>query len=234
MADLIVVTPSRGRPRQLAELVDAVRTTTDGRVDVLGLVDVDDPERPAYKALPCAVWTGQRASLSRWTNYAAAALLGPTQLEPPRYLASLGDDHLPRTRGWDLKLIAAIEALDGPGIAYGNDLYQGRALPTAWVVSVEVVRAVGWMMLPACEHMYVDTAVLVLGQAADRIAYVPDVIIEHRHPLAGKAAWDASYRASNSRDRYNADAAAFETWRAEQLAAAADTVRALRHPTRTP
>lgn len=234
MADLIVITPSRERPRQLNELAHAVRDTTDGRVDVLGLVDLDDPERAAYKALSCPIWTGQRASLSRWTNYAAAALLGPTQLEPPRYLASLGDDHLPRTRDWDLRLIAAIEAMPGPGIAYGNDLYQGPRLPTAWAVSAELVRAVGWMMLPTCQHMYVDTAVLELGQAAGRIAYVPDVVIEHRHPLAGKADWDVSYRESNSRERYAADEAAFEAWRGGQLAADAATVRALHHPTRTP
>jgi hypothetical protein len=54
--------------------------------------------------------------------------------DPPRYLASLGDDHRPRTKGWDRRLIDAIESLGGaPGIAYGDDKLQGAALPTAWV-----------------------------------------------------------------------------------------------------
>jgi hypothetical protein len=235
MADLIVITPSRGRPRQLNELAHAVAETTSGRAEVLGLVDLDDPDRAAYKALSCRIWTGPRASLSAWTNYAATNLVGPNQLEPPRYLASLGDDHRPRTMDWDRHLIDAIEQqLDGPGIAYGNDLLQGAALPTAWVVSAEVVRAVGWMMLPSCEHMYVDAAVLALGEAAGRIAYVPSVIIEHLHPIAGKAAWDDSYRASNSGARYAADAGAYEAWRRDGLAADAAKVSSLRAPVAAP
>jgi hypothetical protein len=211
MADLVVITPSRGRPGQLAELARAVHDTTDGRVYVAGLVDDDDPHRAEYKDL-LDVWTGPRKSLAGWTNYAATVLLDQPAGERPRYLASLGDDHLPRTRDWDLVLIGAIEAMPGPGIAYGNDLYQGANLPTAWVVAAEVVDALDWMMLPTCEHMYVDTAVLELGRAADRIAYVPEVVIEHRHPLAGKAAWDASYRETNAAARYERDQAAYENW----------------------
>jgi len=218
MADLVVITPSRDRPRQLNELTHAVWETTGGRADVLGLVDFDDPQRAAYKALPVRIWTGERKSLSGWTNHAALALLdGP---EPPRYLASLGDDHRPRTRDWNLKLTAAIEALPGGvGIAYGNDLLQGGHKPTAWVVSAELVHAVGWMMLPTCGHMYVDDAVLALGQAANRIVYRPDVVIEHLHPAAGKARWDDSYRASNATARYEADRQAFEAWKRDGLAA---------------
>ena len=89
----------------------------------------------------------------------------------------------------------------------------------------------GWMMLPTCEHMYVDTAVLALGQAAGRIAYCPSVVVEHLHPLAGKADWDDSYRASNADERYAADQAAYEAWRTDGLAADAAAVRALQFPT---
>ena len=216
MPDLVVITPSRDRPRQLNELAHAVNKTTSGRAEVLGLVDFDDPQRAAYKALPCRIWTGTRRSLSGWTNYAAQVLLHPendADDTAPRYLASLGDDHRPRTADWDLRLIEAIEANRAPGWAYGNDLFAGPALPTAWVVSAELVHALGWLMLPGCEHMYVDNAVKALGEATGRLAYVPGVVIEHMHPLADKAGWDETYRASNSEQRYAADGAAFEAWR---------------------
>jgi hypothetical protein len=224
VADLVVITPSRGRLRQLNELAYAVWHTTAGRVDVLGLVDDDDPQRAAYKALDCRIWTGPRRSLSDWTNFAAAQLLtgGPTA---PRYLASLGDDHRPQTHDWDLKLIEAIGSFGGSGIAYGNDLLQGARLPTAWVVSADIVSRLGWMMLPTCRHMYVDNAVLELGRALGRIAYMPHVVIEHLHPLAGKAPVDESYRESNSAERYAEDRAAFEAWMRDGLAADADKVR---------
>lgn len=213
--DLAVIVPSRGRPRQLREMVEAVHATATGTVAVYVLVDDDDPHLGAYlDTIPTGTGlrAGPRRSLTRWTNEAAADLLA--QPQPPRYLASLGDDHRPRTHGWDRRLIGAIESLgEAPGIAYGNDLLQGPRLPTAWVVSAAIVRTLGWMCLPGCEHMYVDNAVLELGRASGRILYCPDVVIEHLHPLAGKGEWDASYAESNTRDRFAADRAVFDAWR---------------------
>ena len=227
MADLVILTPTRGRPVRFAELAAAVADTAELDVALVGYVDDDDPDREVYEAMAGGqvhIAVGPRRSLAGWTNTGAHAAIH----SGARYLASLGDDHLPRTRGWDRLLIDAVEELPGPGIAYGNDLFQGPRLPTAWVVAAELVRAVGWMMLPGCEHMYVDTAVLALGQAADRIVYRPDVVIEHRHPLAGKAGWDASYRESNAESRYAADRIAFDAWRTGGgLDADAATVQAL-------
>lgn len=228
MADLVVITPTRARPDRFAELVAAVRDTTAGRAQVLGLVDDDDPAYDEYELLDTWLMIGPRCSLSEWTNQGARYTIGAGAVAPPRYLASLGDDHRPRTKDWDRRLIEAIEALPGPGFAYGNDLLQGERLPTAWVVSAELVRAVGWMMLPTCQHMYVDTAVLELGRAAGRIVYRPDVVIEHLHPAAGKAGWDDSYRQSNTPARFEADRQAFEAWKRDGLEADAARVKALR------
>lgn len=223
MDDLVVITPTRGRPAQFGELCAAVHTTTNGRVPVVGLADDDDPTLGIY--LESKLWrvnVGPRRSLSGWTNHAALAMA-----DSVGYLASLGDDHRPRTKDWDLRLIDAIEAMDGPGFAYGNDLFQGQVKPTAWVVSPEVVKAVGWMMPPGCEHMYVDDAVLHLGLSAGRIAYRPDVIIEHLHPYAGKAEMDESYRATNSAERFAADRVAFEAWYRDEMPADVAKVKAL-------
>jgi hypothetical protein len=226
MADLVVVTPSRGRPQQLRDMTDTVYGNAGGDVQIVVGLDVDDPAD--YEPLmhpDIVVYRGERNSLCGWTNFLAQRVLeGPN---PPRYLASLGDDHRPRTAAWDIKLVEAIENLDGPGFAYGNDLLQGKAMPTAWVTSAEIVRTLGWMMLPGCQHMYVDNAVLELGNATGRIVYRPDVVVEHLHPLAGKADWDESYRQSNAQRRYAADRAAFDHWKRTQLAADTATVKAL-------
>jgi hypothetical protein len=222
VSELAIIVPSRGRPRQLRELLAAVadRSTTDVEVWV-GLDEDDDADYLAEVAehpgsdLATAI-KGPRRSLSGWTNYLAAHVM--SQPAPPRYLASLGDDHRPRTYGWDQKLIHALKLFGGTGIAYPNDLLQGARLPTSWVVSSDIVQRLGWMMLPACAHMYVDNATLALGQALNRIAYLPDVVVEHEHPTAGKGEWDASYAESNSTSRYAADRAAFEEWLREGLA----------------
>lgn len=217
MVDLAVIVPSRGRPQQLRELLDAIHDTAETDVRVLVGVDDDDYSAlAAYQALAALpgveLRLGVRRSLSAWTNDLADFAL--TDGPPPRYLASMGDDHRPRTKGWDRRLIEAAESIGG-GIAYGDDKFQGGRLPTAWVVGADLVRAVGWMMLPQCAHLCVDNAVLELGRALGRIAYCPDVVIEHLHPAAGKGEVDDSYRETNSAERYAADRAAFERWRDE-------------------
>lgn len=231
MAELAVITPSRDRPVQFAEMAATVQATAGGDVAVHGYIDHDDPEFDAYWSQASAsvyITAGPRRTLSGWTNLGAQTVLAAP--DAPRYLASFGDDHRPRTKNWDRVLIDAVEQMDGPGIAYGNDLFQGERLPTAWVVSADLVRAVGWMMLPACEHLFVDAAVLELGRAAGRIAYRPEVVIEHLHPVAGKAAWDESYRASNAGRRYEADGRAFVAWRdGGGLVADAEKVKQLQH-----
>ena len=231
MPDLVIVTPTRGRPERFAEFVAAVHATAALDVQVWAGIDDDDPSdyytacRDAPGEDLIVAYRGDRQSLSAWTNHLAARAL--EMRHPPRYLASLGDDHRPVTPRWDRKLVDAVEDLPGPGIAYGNDLLQGARLPTAWVVSADIVRALGWMMLPTCAHLFVDTAVLELGRAADRIAYRPDVVIEHHHPVAGKAKWDDSYRASNAAARYDADRAAFDVWKRDGLDADAAKIRTL-------
>jgi GT2 family glycosyltransferase len=219
MVDLAIITPTRGRPRQFAELVEAVNQTAAGDVQIWAGLDYDDESDylAALVDVPGAgrivSYRGERRSLSAWTNFLAAQAVESS--EPPRYLASLGDDHRPRSGCWDRDLIGAIEQLGGSGIAYGNDLLQGEKLPTAWVVSADIVRTLGWMMLPVCDHMYVDDATLALGQASGRIVYCPDVVIEHLHPEAGKADWDESYLASNADERFAKDGEAFTRWQRE-------------------
>lgn len=233
MADLAIITPSRGRPERLAEMLVAVQRTA-GSVSVYLGIDEDDQSdysaiMPASRGLDVLPIRGKRRSLSAWTNEIAKMAL--CSADPPRYLASLGDDHVPLTPGWDRILIHAIRNnMAGPGFAYGNDLLQGGALPTSWVVSAEVVIELGWMMLPECEHMYVDAAIRELGMTADRLWYEPGVIIEHRHPIAGKTDWDASYRESNAVERYRADRRAYEAWRDDGgLARDAATLSALKY-----
>lgn len=215
MADLVVIVPTRGRPAQLARLVDAVAGTTTGRADVLALVDDDDPTRGAYLEYGARrgvqVMVGRRQGLVGSTNLGARLALEGD--EPPTYLASLGDDHLPRTLDWDVRLIKAIRGLDGPGWAYGNDLLQGERLPTAWVAHADTVRTLGWMMLPTLQHMYPDNVVADLGRATGRLAYVGGVIIEHMHPSAGKAQVDESYAQSNRAEQYIRDQRAYDAWR---------------------
>lgn len=234
MADVALIVPSRGRPERLEAMLRAAVANATGELEVWVGLDQDDDSDYRH-ALDAAFANGAdvfatrmpRRSLSSWTNLLAERCL--TAERPPRYLVSIGDDHLPRTPGWDKHLIDALDVLEGPGFSYGNDLFQGENLPTAWMAHADTVRALGWMMFPACEHMFVDNVIRDLGRAARRLAYVPYVTIEHVHPSAGKAPIDDSYRQSGAVAQYERDHAAFMEWRARQMTRDATTLSALRY-----
>jgi hypothetical protein len=113
--------------------------------------------------------------------------------EGVRYIGFMGDDHLPRTASWDGTICEALDELGSAGIVYGNDLFQGPNLPTAVFMHAEIVRTLGYMAPPCLRHMFLDNFWLELGRSAGTIRYLPDVIIEHMHPEAGKAPEDDNY-----------------------------------------
>ena len=216
---IVVVIPSRGRPEACREAVQAIRETAAlVRTSIVVVVDADDPchgdysfSTVPYRAEVSLVTLPQEetGSLIKATNTVSRRIAAD---DPTAIIGNLNDDHRPRTLGWDREIE---EALVRPGIAYGNDLIHGERLPSAPFVSAAIVNALGWYFLPTAEHMYGDDALRILGQALDRIHYLPDVIIEHMHPAVKKGTWDAGYdRAYAS---VEADKAAFNEWHRRYL-----------------
>jgi hypothetical protein len=201
---MCVIVPSRGRPANALRLHKALHD-----VDHVFAVDATDPTFPGYTMqLPALVTFDGHPTMIEKLNRCASSLVD----EYP-YLGFMGDDHLPRTEGWAWAVASALE--ESP-IVYCDDGHQGENLPTAVFMRSELVRRLGWMALPTVEHLYCDNAWLDLGKALG-CTYLPDVLIEHLHPHAGKAENDPQYDRVNSMERFEADRAAWEQWRAEQL-----------------
>jgi hypothetical protein len=190
-------------------------------------VDRDDPTLPEYQArFPQGLggWLAlvilepdETGDLVRATNTIAMRIAATDRTA---IIGNLGDDHLIRTPGWD-RMVA--EALERPGIAYGDDLLQGAALPTAPFISAEIVNALGWFFMPRLVHMYPDNVAKDLGEALGVLRYLPEFVVEHMHPGAGKAEQDAHYRrADSSTER---DRQAYHAWRQSRLKRDAATVR---------
>lgn len=228
MADLVVVVPSRGRPEAAAALARVFADTCTADTELLFAVDADDPRRRDYcdalRGAPRAAGVLEQQS---GTMVEALNLAAMFAAQRSFAVGFLGDDHCPRTLGWDQRYLDALREL-GTGVVYGNDLLQGENLPTQAAMTSDIVRELGFMAPPALRHMYVDNFWLTLGRAADCIRYLPDVIVEHRHPLAGKAQWDAGYVRVNDRAVYQADELAFAEYVRSRLAGDAAKVRALR------
>ena len=227
MRDLLVVVPSRGRPDRLAAMLDACLSLSEAATDIAVATDDDDPAHGAYAALRKPeghgqVWwhDGPRNTVAGWTNHVAVPWA-------PYYraVASLSDDHMPRTPGWDRLLLEAIERMGGTGVSYGNDLLQGEILCTAAVVSSDIVSALGWMAEPSMRHYRIDNVWKELGEGAGCLAYLPGVVVEHMHPGAGKAIFDGTY--AEEFPRSPEDDAAWELWRAQRKTADVAAVAAL-------
>lgn len=198
MSELAVLVPSRGRPQQAAELVDAWFATRSGAALWLAL-DYDDPTRADYP------FYGEQGScedspefLSYVTGPSKGGIgpilngLGPTLAKDYAYVGFMGDDHRPRTHGWGVKVTDALSRW-GTGMVYGDDLFQGPALPTAVFMRSSIILALGRMVPLAQRHLFLDDYWKALGAGAGCLAYLPDVIIEHLHPHAGKAEVDEGY-----------------------------------------
>jgi hypothetical protein len=220
--DLLIITPTRGREKNAQRLIDAVAATCTARTDLILAVDDDDAGSYAdLKPGAAEVVRGPRVTFSERTNRIAAGH-GPGY----RAVASLGDDHLPHTTGWDAAILAALDDMGGTGIVYGNDIGQGENLPTAVVISTDIVAALGWMCLPACDHYYVDAAWLDLGREAGCLRYLPDVIVEHLHYSRGASPNDQTY--ADHAGSWQHDEAAYRAWRRNGMAADVDKIRKLR------
>jgi hypothetical protein len=175
-----------------------------------GTVDAIAEDWAAYSEV--LVVTGERQRIGPLLNQIAAQVADAGC----RAVGFMGDDHWPRTRGWDARMLDALDQL-GTGLVYGNDLLQGENLPTAVAMTSDIVRTLGWMVPPGMQHLYLDDAWLALGRAIGRITYLPDVVIEHRHPIANKAPWDDTYREANDGALYIRDKVAFERWRNNEM-----------------
>lgn len=206
-------------------MAEACLGLAEGPVSIAVCVDEDDPQREAYADL-CReyrlIWhCGPRQGLTGWTNTVAVPAA-----RSYRALASFGDDHLCRTPGWDALLLAAIDDMGGTGIAYGDDLIMGADLPTAPVVSSDIVGALGWMLEPSLAHMCVDMVLHTIGSRAGCLAYVPGVVTEHMHWGRSKSRFDAVYAAAEAVKE--ADRERYAVWLRDRMAGDVAAVRALR------
>ena len=220
MSDLLVVVPSRGRPSNAYDLMVAFQET-GATADLLFVLDRNDKAEQFYPTAVKRMVLQEQLLMVPKLNSAVGNALGSH-----RYVAFMGDDHRPRTQGWDARICAELDAL-GTGIVYGNDLLAGERLPTQVAMTSDIVTTLGWMALPGLQHLWCDNVWWDLGHAIDRIRYLPDVIVVRLHPLAGKAPEDAGYLEVNHPDAAEADRLIYADWYEHQMPNDVEKLRAL-------
>ncbi|MCU1492413.1 MAG: hypothetical protein JWO62_177 [Acidimicrobiaceae bacterium] len=201
---LLMIVPSRGRPRHLDQLVEAWRSTSTGHADLVVALDDDDPELYRYNAHRVAMVTvGARQNFVAWTNEVAVR-----HAADYHFIGSMGDDHRPRTVGWDRMICEALEQL-GSGIVYGDDLGTSPVLPSAVAMTSDIVAGLGYMIPPTIAHNGAAQFWHQLGETTGRARFLPEVVVEHLHYSLGKSSIDQTYLegadlVEEDRDRYDA------------------------------
>lgn len=215
---LLVIVPSRGRGANVARLRQAFLPPCTA--DLLVCQDDDDPVYRSDGDFLSLV--GPRKSFVGWLNHVVA---DPLTLDDYPFIGAFGDDHLPRTPGWADKIIAALTEM-GPGsMVYADDLYQRENLSTTIFMTSDIPRVLG-RFAPDGFYQYCDPSWFAMGRAAGCLRYLPEVVVEHIHPAAGKAQEDDLYR--NSFRHYHDDLAYMERYRETQLDADVAKLKALR------
>lgn len=198
MKDLLVAVPSRGRPGNIARLIEAMDRTCTGDTHLVVGLDSDDPALDGYlnldpPGLLPVTFDIQHLGLRQvvaLTNHIAV----PRAFDY-RFIGHIGDDNVPRTDGWDARIV---ETLEQTPMCFGEDLYPGRTPGTLTIhvfMRSDIVRRLGYFGPPSIRHMYVDVVWQAWGNKVG-LAFLPDVILEHMHYTAGKAPHDDSYAAS--------------------------------------
>ena len=212
MKRILYVVPTRGRPDHAVALAAAWRETTDDAELVFAL-DQDDLTLADYVRVADRIspaWMRSSDTHSMVESLNRAAMIYAERYE---YIGFMGDDHRPRTPHWD-SIIYDRMRLDSLILAYGNDLVQGPNLPTAVLMRSDAILTLGQMAPQSLTHLYVDNYWLRLGRDSGRMAYVPEVVIQHEHPITGKVPWTEGHKRVNEGSMYERDRRAFELYEA--------------------
>lgn len=182
--------PTRGRPDNMRRFADSARSTSSTPVEIVWYVDSDDiASQQVFVDLgdaACVEKHGSRPLSDMW-NCCARVSSGDI-------LGMMGDDVVFRTPDWDQVVAEVFDRFsDRIAFVYGRDGLQDSVLGTHGFVSREWVQATGRMTGGFFEHDYADTWLNDVAERVGRRVFVPDVLIEHMHPDAGKAPLDDTY-----------------------------------------
>jgi hypothetical protein len=129
-------------------------------------------------------------------NFAARKIVNQYKI-----LTFLGDDNIPRTTYWDKEI--EVQLLNSNYLmCYPRDGLRNESLPTVISMKSEVVSAINGFAPESFTHLYVDDFWLYLGQKTSSIIYLPQIFVEHMHPVKGEVEYDDQYRFLNSSKNY--------------------------------
>jgi hypothetical protein len=218
---LAILTPSRGRPKELYRFFDSVNNTMSGQNEILFFVgiDKDDPAKKDYydilhkmllnakDTLTVTMIEDDRKPIAKiWNSLVRIR----SWVDSPDYFAMGNDDLIYKTKEWDLILEEKIMSSDHPFYLYWfDDAINGITHCAFPIVSKHWVGALGYFVPECFKYFYVDTWTFDIATKAGVLKYIPEVESPHLHFSTG-APYDKTYNDNRLGDVNEHDAKVFK------------------------
>ncbi len=206
MTELAILIPVLMRPWRVEPVLQSIFAATPGKPRVVFITDPEDWDMRKRVEAACAVFTGVE-ELVVDGSYAKKINQG-IEVTKERLLF-FGADDLEFHKDW-LKAAKA-KLTEGIGVVATNDMCNPRVEAGELATHPLVTRAYTKLgtiddsevvLHEGYKHEYVDREFSETAQYRDAFAYAPDSVVEHLHPMVGKAPndelydaiWDRMYR----------------------------------------
>lgn len=200
--NILVKLPTRGRPKQFCEVVNAMKSSAESIETMSFLVSLDNDDPTRSEANLCMAGTG----LDSWVSFADSAskidAVNRDLNEHPRpwdILVVASDDMWPVAQGWDMIIRndMARHFPDLDGMLWYPDGFQKR-ITTMPIMGRKFYQRFGFVYHPSYRSFWCDNEQTAVAQAHGKLVYIDQQLFEHRHPgNKATAKWDETYRRAN-------------------------------------
>ena len=194
MISISLLLPTRERSSFVHRLFDSLIETTFSlqEIEFVLYMDDDDPESHGISNSALNITRIIRQPGNTMGNITRECY----KASKGHYVMLMNDDVVFRTADWDVAVKKAFARFDDDiALVYGNDLDQGKAVPTFPILSKKVCGLMGNICPKEYLNLHIESHIFDifnrlkrLGQ--DRIVYLEDVVFEHLHHSLGKSEYD--------------------------------------------
>jgi glycosyl transferase/beta-hydroxylase protein BlmF len=172
-------------------------------------IDMDDKDMSSY----LGVMKGAKTEI--FGNSTVGQIwnaLVPDKIEDDDLVMMANDDQIWITKGWDKMLLEEFEKFPDKIVCmYADDGINGEKHCAFPIVSGKWIKTLGYFTPECFNFLYHDTWIMDIAKKIDRLHYIPDILIEHRHFSKDKKLWDNTYKKNReNKDKYNADGNIFK------------------------
>lgn len=211
MATFLINFATRSRPEKFFNCLDNLRHTSSKKnYFVLAKCDMDDDSmnndsvRDRLKYYPeVQVEWGISENKVHAINRDIEKSLNTWKI-----LMNHSDDMWMAKDGWDEIIESDMNKFfpDLGGVLHYNDgNHYGNKLMTYSIMGKKYFDRFGYVYYPGYANVYCDNEAMEVAKKLNKYVYIPDAILNHNHPMWGKAEWDDQYKKTEEPIGYKKD-----------------------------